>query len=373
MFAIQSTSIVCHRRGFNPWLALMVLGCATTSAAKPANPESLSADADPAAQRHVQVLGDPTTSSDGQTSWIIEQDARRTPKIAGMQAQLPPHIERRLNYAFDLAQRGATYSATTEFQAVLGLCALELDARNGGANHREALREGLIALDEADQFGGEQVDWRDSADVRRVAVGHVTPVLNQPGQPPVDSIQAVQAYYAFAEQRLAFACEGLPGASMAYYGLGRTITVPGMRVAHATGKAALYHRVALTVSPQNVLSANELGVLLAQHGELEGAEKLLQYCVAIEPSPQSYRNLSAVYAQKGDQRSSQAALAAGESIAARERSLAASGTSASGSAQLSNSVSGQEEEAQKPQAIEKFQQFLAKFQTSTFVPKVFRR
>ena len=179
---------------------------------------------------------------------------------------------------------------------MLGLCALEMDSRNGGASRREALRQGLIALDEADQFGGDQVDWRDSADVRRVAAGHATPLLRHPKQPAVDSIQAVQAYYAFAEQRLAYACQGLPGASMAFYGMGRTITVPGTNVTHAAGKAALFHRVALTVSPENVLAGNELGVLLAQHGQLDEAERLLQYCVATKPSPDAYRNLSVVHA-----------------------------------------------------------------------------
>jgi tetratricopeptide (TPR) repeat protein len=373
MISVRMSSLALPRRGINPWLALVVLSCASTSATRSAGQSASRTEFDPATQSHVQVVGQPTTSADGQTSWILEQDVRRTPKIAGMNAALPPHIERRMNYAFDLAQRGATYSAATEFQAVLGLCALELDSRSGGSTHREALRQGLIALDEADQFGGEQVDWRDSADVRRIADGHTTPVLNQAGQAQIDSIQAVQAYYSFAEQRLAYACQGLPGASMAFYGLGRTITVPGMRVAHATGKAALYHRIALTIAPQNVLAANELGVLLAQHGELEGAEKLLQYCVAVEPSPQSYRNLSIVYAQKGDQRSSQAAQAAGEVIATRKRNQAEANAAATLAAQSSTGVSEAEADAEKPQALEKFQEFLTKFQASSLVPKVFRR
>ena len=168
----------------------------------------------------------------------------RIPKIAGLDPQLPPHIERRLSYAFDLAQRGAPYTADSEFRAVLGLCALEMDAREGGTARREALREGLVALQEADQFGGDQVDWRDAADVRTIASGHATPVLAN-AQQPVDSIQAVQAYYLFAEQRLNTACQGLPGASLAFYGLGRTIVLPGTRIAHASGKAALFQRVAL--------------------------------------------------------------------------------------------------------------------------------
>lgn len=276
----------------------------------------------PTAQPSIRAVSEQSAGPEGQTSWIIEPDVSRTPKLAGDQPNLPPHIQRRMNYAFDLAQRGATYSATTEFQAVLGLCALELDSRDGGTSHRDALRQGFIALDEADQFSGDQVDWHDSADVRRVAAGHSTPLLNRPGQPPVDSIQAVQAYYAYAEQRLYFASAGLPGASMAYYGMGRTLTVPGSHVVHAAGKSALLYRVALGVSPQNVLAGNELGVLLAQHGQLAEAERILQYCVATKPSPGVYRNLAVVYQRKGDQRTSQAMMAAGDALAVHDRQVA---------------------------------------------------
>ena len=156
---------------------------------------------DPAANREIQAIPLQTSTVDGQTSWLIEPDVPRIPKVPGLDPQLPPHIERRLSYAFDLAQRGATYTADAEFRAVLGLCALEMDAREGGTARRESLREGLMAMQEADQFGGDQLDWRDAADVRSVAAGHVTPVLRQ-AQGPVDSIQAVQSYYVYAEQRL---------------------------------------------------------------------------------------------------------------------------------------------------------------------------
>lgn len=220
------------------------------------------------------------------------------PKVAGFDPKLPPHIEQRMAYAFDLAQRGATYSAAVEFQAVLGLCALELDSRNGGTSHRDALRQGLVALSEADQFGGDQVDWRESGDVRAIAAAHATPIVREHAANPVDSIQAVQAYYTYAEERLSYACGELPGSSLAFYGMGRTIIVPDTAVAHAAGKAALYHRVALVVAPQNVLAGNELGVLLVQHGRLREAEKVFQQCVATNGSPVSRQNLLAVYARK---------------------------------------------------------------------------
>jgi hypothetical protein len=297
------------------WTAALV-GCATTPGVKLAGPPAAPPEEpDAEMRRAVHSVRLQSTSVDGQTSWIIEPDVPRIPVIAGLDAKLPPHIEQRMSRAFDLAQRGATFSASEEFRAVLGMCALELDACEGSTNRREALRQGLIALDEADQFSGNQFEWRDSTDIQRIAASHTTPVLSGGAPRSVDSIHAVQQYYAFAEERLALACGGMPGASLAFYGLGRTYVVPGARVAHATGKAALLQRVALTIAPQNVLAGNELGVLLAQHGELREAERLFQQCVAADPSPEAWQNLAIVYARQGRKDASHSALAAGEALA----------------------------------------------------------
>jgi hypothetical protein len=298
--------------GYSLVLAGAFAGCASTSATKVATHPETPAAADAPTSRNVQAVSLETSGTDGQASWLIKPGDPRVPKIAGLDEPLPPHIEQRLNYAFDLAQRGATYSAAAEFEAVLGLCALELDTRDGGTSHRDALRQGLIALAEADDFSGEEVDWRESADVRSIAAGHATPTVAKNSEAPVDSIQAVQAYYAFAEERLSYACGELPGSSLAFYGFGRTIMVPDSSVTHAAGKAALYHRIALTIAPQNTLSGNELGVLLAQHGRLKEAEKLFQQCVATSGAKESYQNLLAVQARKDNLNADSGVVTAGQ-------------------------------------------------------------
>ncbi len=319
---------------------------------------------DPAASRNVQAIPVQSANADGQTSWIIEPEVPRIPKIAGLDPQLPPHILRRLSYAFDLAQRGAPYTADGEFRGVLGLCALEMDAREGGTARREALREGLVALQEADQFGGDQVDWRDAADVRSIAVGHTTRVL-EGAQRPVDSIQAVQAYYMFAEQKLTAACQGLPGSSLAFYGLGRTIVLPGTRIPHASGKSALFQRVALAIAPQNLLAANELGVLLAQHGQLDDAERIFQQCVATDATPETWRNLAIVYSRQGNDRASQSAMAAGDALAAEKRRHEAS--------RIALASERAAEAATDEANEEKKSSFLSKFNLTPKLPNVFRR
>lgn len=300
-------------------LASATLGCAATS---PYAPPMLQAAAEPPpiANRPVQTIRMEPPEIDGQTSWIIEPDVPRIPKINGLDRQLPPHIEQRLSRAFDLAQRGATYSANIEFQEVLLLCALELDSREGATRHRDAMREGLLALDEADEISGQRIDWSDAADVHRATAGHSTPVLRGKVPHGADAIQVVQLYYSYAEERFAYACQGLPGASVACYGMARTYVQPGAHFDHAAGKSAMLQRVALRIAPQNVLAGNELGVLLAEHGHLDAAESLFKQCVATDARPETWQNLATVYARKGNTEASRAAMTESTKLAARQRS-----------------------------------------------------
>jgi len=383
---MKITKLTCGRR--KAWvvcvsLAASTAGCATLPFQSSSAP--VAAESSPVANRSVQTIRQEPTEVDGQTSWIIEPDVPRIPKINGIQLQLPPHIEQRLGRAFDLAQRGATYSANTEFREVLGLCALELDARNRTTDHRDAFRQGLIALDEADEISGHRIDWTDADDVRLATAGHSTPVLHGGAPAGVDAIQVAQLYYSFAEERFAYACEGMPAASLAYYGLARTFVQPGTRYMHAAGKSAMLQRVALRIAPQNVLAANELGVLLAQHGHLDEAESMFKQCVVTDATPEAWQNLAVVYARKGDADASRAAMAAGSEMAASQKAVqpvvtnAASGTLVAENS--SNAQSLAENEATKTsensdhanRVNKKSEGIWAKLDLSQKLPNVFRR
>jgi tetratricopeptide (TPR) repeat protein len=314
-----------------PLSVALVFTCAAV-AGEPFAAGNAVSDSQP--KRNIRATALPSTSVDGQTSWILEPDVPRIPQIAGLKPQLPPHVERQLSYAFDLAQRGATFSANGQFREVLNLCALELDARAGGTSRREALHEAWAALEEADDFNTGRLELWDTAQVRLAAASHRTSVLKDRATRADDSIQAVQAYYAFAEKRFTYACRELPGASLAFYGLARTFVVPGTQVPQAAGKAALLQRVALAIAPQNVLARNELGVLLAEYGQLNEAERQFQECLATSPTPEAWRNLAVVYARKGDRPASQKAMAAADALAAKR-----------GGAHLAESASNQSGDA----------------------------
>jgi hypothetical protein len=323
---VESNPMSRTRRQFGRWsasrncvlLAAATVGCATMPPDQPPAMPVAAVSPEEAA-RPVQTIRLEPPAVDGQTSWIIEPDVPRIPKITGVDRQLPPHIEQRLSRAFDLAQRGATYSSNSEFREVLSLCALELDTREGTTSRRDALRQGLVALDEADELSGQGIDWSDAADVRKATAAHATPVLRGNVPPGADAIQVVQLYYSYAEERFAYACQGLPGASVAYYGLARTYVQPGTHFMHAAGKAAMLQRVAIRLAPQNVLAGNELGVLLAQHGHLDEAESMFKQCVATDARPEAWQNLAAVYAKKGDADASRAAMTESSKLAASEK------------------------------------------------------
>jgi hypothetical protein len=362
-------------------LAAASAGCATTPPAAPSTPP-VAVESTPVAKRPVQTIRLEPAQVDGQTSWIIEPDVPRIPKIDGLDRQLPPHIEQRLSRAFDLAQRGATYSANTEFREVLALCALELDTREGVTSHRDAMRQGLVALDEADEISGQRIDWSDANDVRQAMAGHSTPVLRGNVPPGADAIQVVQLYFAFAEERLAYACQGLPGASLAYYGLARTYVQSGTRYVHAAGKSAMLQRVALRVAPQNVLAGNELGVLLAQHGHLDEAEALFKRCVATDASPEAWQNLSAVLAKKGNAEASRAAMIESSKLAQQESSQPVTETTtneiATVDAPMTQSLANNEPigtnmNSEGRQMAEKRSGFWSRFELSQRLPNVFHR
>jgi tetratricopeptide (TPR) repeat protein len=300
-------------------LASSLFACATTARVTSAQAQTQQTAADPQIKRTVQAMPLPANGADDQTSWIIEPDVPRIPKLSGVDTKLPPHIERRMSYAFDLAQRGAIYTSNSEFRSVLGLCALELDSREGGVRHREALRLGFAALDQSDDFEVTQPNRRDPADADAAAPRDDAGQTNVSSSQAVDPIQAVQARYTYAQQQLSYACQGLPGASLAFYGLGRTMVDPGSHTANSVAKAAVLQQTALAIAPRNVLAGNELGVLLAEHGQLDEAEKMFRQCVATDATPEAWRNLAVVYARKGDQASSRSARAAGDALAKTAR------------------------------------------------------
>jgi tetratricopeptide (TPR) repeat protein len=269
-------------------------------------------------------------------------DAARQAEIANSEAaararyvvsqRAADHVRR----GFSLANRGAYYSARTEFIRALRLVSQSLDAA-GGRQHGDALAAGLRALDESDDFVPRGARVEADLDLATLIPAHRTPVLKDAPLADVSLLSARQWYYTYAQQQLALAAGGERAGSMALYGMARvqTATAGTDSAAQlaATPKAMALHQAALLADSGNYMAANELGVLLARHGQWEAARALFLRSVQSQPQTATWQNLAIAHERLGEQWLAQAARQQATSLAAAEAAHAkANPTAAAGAA-----------------------------------------
>jgi tetratricopeptide (TPR) repeat protein len=229
---------------------------------------------------------------------------------------------------YELAHRGALYSAQSEFTAALRIIAQALDAQTAETRHVQALVAGLTALEESNDFLAPARSATATIDVAAIVAKHRTPVLKGAAKEDLTPIVALQRYYTFAQEQLAAAVEHEAAASQALYGLGKLQTTMQASRDSVVGdgpKAIALHQAALIVDERNFMAANELGVLLARCGRYDDARAALAHSAAISPQPVVWRNLAAVHDQLGEASLAAQARAAAENTS---RTAAASPTAA---------------------------------------------
>ena len=225
---------------------------------------------------------------------------RRSPAIDAVARQ----ADAQTAHGFELAQRGAIYSARAEFVAALHTIAAALDSASGGNSHERMLTAGLQALDEADDFAAHGASASSDGDVARIVAGHQTPVLKDAPLSGISCTAAMSRYLTFAQEQLAGCTAGIPAGSAALYGLGKIYRVPESMHGPADpthgAKAVALYQAALLVDSRNYRAANELGVLLAKFGRLPEARAALLHSIAVSPQPTTWQNLSAVHQTLGE-------------------------------------------------------------------------
>ncbi len=215
---------------------------------------------------------------------------------AGQQAQA---MTRR---ATQMAQKGMLYAAKDEIVQALQLLAQARDAEATTTWHVTALSAGLTALNEADDFsseaGGDPVGLRAA----EIARGHRTTILQTAGD--ISPVVARQYYLSYSQQQLTLAVAGQPAASQALYLLGKIQMSLAGPASHAQAlrgpRAMVCYQAALAVDPRNYQAANELGVLLAQCGQLAEAKRALLHSVTIQPHIEGWHNLATVHRGLGE-------------------------------------------------------------------------
>jgi hypothetical protein len=199
--------------------------------------------------------------------WMCGQGLAQTP------ASLPEHVtnevQRRLDYALSLAERGAVLSARAETTDALRLIARTLDAAHPSEQRTQMLDQALDSLFSETPAGPAELHQR----------------------------------YHQATELLVQAVSGQPAASRALCTLGRLQTMPQSALEQnqkfSAPRAMSLHLAAVRTDPQNSEAAHELGTLFAQYEQLQQAEFWLKRCTVRTTHPESWDNLAAVLDKQG--------------------------------------------------------------------------
>ena len=191
------------------------------------------------------------------------------------------------------------------------------DAQQNTDLYTRALTAGLVAIKESSDFT-RQIAGKPELDLARVVAGHKTPVLKHAIVGRVTPLQAAQRYYNYAQEQLAAAASQETPSSMALFGLAKVALALGdKRTAslERIGQAMTLYQAAVLTEPRNFLAANELGVLLAENGNLARSRELLAHSARLWPQAVTYRNLASVHLRLGEKELAERALAKADELA----------------------------------------------------------
>ncbi len=218
--------------------------------------------------------------------------------------QVARQADRHTRRGFELAGRNAFFAARAQFILALRLLAQGLDADHRTGRYSRALAEGLDALQEADDFIPRGGRIEADLDLPVIIRSHRTAALKQEPADTLTPMLAMKAYFTYAQERFSVAVAHEVAGSMALHGLGKLHAAiardPAIHLTAPEPKAIAFFQAALLVYPHNLMAANDLGVLLAQSGEWDGARRVLEHAVATNPQSVSWRNLEKVYEQLGN-------------------------------------------------------------------------
>jgi polysaccharide biosynthesis/export protein len=244
------------------------------------------------------------------TVWVSRPAPKALPAATAVAMLRSPGLElaaneadERSRVAFELAGRGAIFSARAEFIAALRIVTQALDAERRTTTHSSGLAAGLTALRESQDFIPTGSRLEADLDVPSLVAGHRTPVLKQSDPRGLTPITALQAYLTYAQQQLAASVNSEVAGSMALRGLGKVHAGMWGRqrelVSASRPKAVACYQAALLALPNNYLASNDLGVLLAQSGRPDDARLAFEHSLSISPDAAIWHNLSVVYSQLG--------------------------------------------------------------------------
>ena len=179
-------------------------------------------------------------------------------------------------HGFELAGRQAFFAARAEFVSALRLVAQGLDNEHRTTIHSRSLSAGLAAVKEAEEFLPRGTRLEAELDLQAIIASHRTPVLKSTPTETLQPMAAMRCYLTFSQEQLAAAAGHEVAGSMALYALGKLHASLARQkrteIVAAEAKTVAFFQAALLVSPTNYMASNDLGVFLAQCGNLTEAQ-----------------------------------------------------------------------------------------------------
>ena len=210
------------------------------------------------------------------------------------------HVE----YGKTLSRRGAAYTARQEFLSAMQVIANSNDSVSGDNRHSKALRMALLAMEEARDFSVASPEQQIQMDVASVIESHRSNVLTKAQAATLSPTQAMNRYFARAQNQLDLAGGRNVVTAEVFYCMGKLHTMLNRNQKvlspHQTAQSVVYHQAALLSDNQHHRSSNELGVLLARNGRLEQAKLLFERSLLAQPTVRTWQNLGEAHRRLGE-------------------------------------------------------------------------
>ena len=229
-------------------------------------------------------------------------------ELSSADAQKAAH---NIEYGKSLSRRGASFAARQEFYSSLRILAQSHDKQVGGTAYTQALRNGIVALKEAQDFIVTDTETQIGLDVSIVIETHSTKIISAESAKSMTAIEALQRYFAYASHQLSRSGGQNVVAAEALYCLGKLHSVQASSGSNQSkldlAKSMVYHQAAVAADPSNYRSLNELGVLYANSGRFDESKAMLKKSLRIKQLPQAWQNLSVIHQRMGEHQLAQLA------------------------------------------------------------------
>jgi len=166
------------------------------------------------------------------------------------------HIE----YGKTLSRRGAAFTARQEFLAAMQVIATSNDRASGDNQYSQALKMAMLTMREAEDFSVSNPEQQIHMDVASVVEAHRSQVLSPAQAAHLSPVQAMNRYFAHAQNQLDMAGGRNVVSAEVFYCMGKlhTFLNRNQKVLgpYETAQSVVYHQAALLSDNQHHRSAN---------------------------------------------------------------------------------------------------------------------